>query len=138
MKNQIKLMCAVFFLLAFSCEKNDPVKKADDKCGKDSARFIRNWCVDRIAIVEVLSQENIGEKWTWNGKNYQHAVLAILDSTLLITDKDWGKVTSSVDSVFYFNYTPLEQIVTCKMCCPPTRNISITSFASFPCQGNNI
>ena len=136
MKNPIKyIFPAIIFLLAFSCDKNETVK-IDDKCGDNTAKFIKNWCVDGIAVIEILSNKSIGEAWTWYGKTYDHAVLAKLDSTLSKANEDWRRVIGSSDSVFYFNYV-LEQIVTCKVCCAPTQEISITSFASRPCPATN-
>jgi hypothetical protein len=128
---------AIIFLVGFSCDKNEPVK-TDDKCGENTAKFIRNWCaLDDLAVIEILSNKSLGEDWNGIlGKTYHHAVLAVLDSTLSKANDDWSKVMNPSDSVFYFNYVS-EQFETCKMCCPPTQTIIITSFASRPCPATN-
>jgi len=136
MKNLIKYMFpAILLLLGFSCDKSEP-RKTDDKCGDNTAKFIKKWCPDDIVVVEILFNESMGEDWTSSyGKTYHHAVLAKLESTLLGANGDWSRVIGSSDSVFYFNYV-LEQGdygLACKVCCPPTKNILITSLASRQC-----
>lgn len=139
MKNLIRyIFPAIIFLLGFSCDKNETVK-TDDKCGEITAKFIRNWCAfDYAAVIDILSDKSMGEDWNGIlGKTYHHAVLALLDSTLIIkANEDWRRVMGSSDSVFYFNYV-LEQFETCKMCCPPAQTIIITSLASRPCTSGN-
>jgi hypothetical protein len=137
MKNLIKyFLPTTIFLLGFSCEKNEPVK-IDDKCGENSAKFIRVWCVDSWAVINILSNEGIGEDWIGYGKTYKNAVLARLDSSILKGNNNWSKVIGSSDSIFYFNYVSEEIENQCKVCCAPTQTISITSFGSRPCPMKN-
>ncbi|MBI1767410.1 MAG: hypothetical protein HY015_07595 [Bacteroidetes bacterium] len=134
MKNLMKyIFPAIVFLLAFSCGKNETVK-TDNKCGHTTAKLVWNFCSG--AAIEILSDKSIGEEWTRGGKTYHHAVVAALDSTLSKANEDWSRVIGSSDSVFYFNYV-LEQFLICKVCCPPTQTIIITSFASRPCASGN-
>jgi hypothetical protein len=138
MKNLIKyIFAAIIFLLGISCDKNETVK-TDDTCGDNTAKLVWNWCGGGDwAVIEILSNKSIGEDWAWGLKTYHNAVLAKLDSTLIKANEDWSRVIGSSDSVFYFNYV-LEQIDNqCKACCPPTQEISITSFASRPCPATN-
>jgi hypothetical protein len=133
-KNLVKyIFPAIICLLGFSCDKNEPVK-TDDKCGENTAKLVWNFC--NGAALEILSDKSIGEEWTRGGKTYHHAVVAVLDSTLSKANEDWSGVIGSSDSVFYFNYV-LEQFLICKVCCPPTQTIVITSFASSPCPATN-
>ncbi|MFM7858306.1 MAG: hypothetical protein ACKO96_41910 [Flammeovirgaceae bacterium] len=138
MKNQIKLTCAVFFLLAFSCEKKDPIKKADDRCGELVGKFVWNWCTE-FGAIEVLSDKSIGNDWACGKKKYSNVVLAKLDSTLLNRNEDWSKVIGSPDSVIYFNYLPnqFDYGLVCKVLGGPTKTISITSFGSRLCTSNS-
>ena len=139
MKNPIKyIFPAVIFLLAFSCEKNEPIKKTDDKCGESTAKLVRIWCSSNSAVIEILSDKSIGEDWFGIlGKTHHHAVLALLDSTLSKANEDWSKAMNQSDSVFYFNYVLKQIEYPCKVCCPPITNILITSFAPHPCSTNN-
>ena len=141
MKNLIKhIFPAIIFLLAFSCDKNETVKP-DDKCGDNTAKFIRNWRASPGAVIDILSDTSMGEDWFGGipGKTYHHAVLALLDSTLSKANEDWSKAMNPSDSVFYFNYVlaNINAGLLCKMCCPPKQIIIITSFASRPCPATN-
>jgi hypothetical protein len=127
---------AVIFLFSFSCNKNE-IAKVDKKCGDVSAKFITTWCGYPIAVIEILSDKSLGEDWSWYGKTHHNAVLAVLDSALSKDKKDWSSVIGSSDSVFHFNYDALKEFGTCKICCPPTNTILITSLASSPCPTNN-
>lgn len=137
MKNIIKYIFPVaIFMLGFSCDNNETVKTeitTDDKCGDNSAKFIRNWCSSNGALIDLLSDKSMGEDWMGYGKTYHHTVLAVLDSTLSKANEDWSKVMNPSDSVFYFNYVSVQYEYLCKMCCPPTQTIIITSLASRPC-----
>lgn len=135
MKNIIKcIFTAIICLLGYSCDINggNTEVKTDDRCGIKAAKYIKLWCEDDLAVIQILSNKGMGEDWTWYGKTYNNAVLAKLDTTLAKSSEDWSKDS---DSLFYFNYV-LPQIdygLTCKVCCPPTINILITSLASHPC-----
>lgn len=137
MKNLIKyILPAIIFLVAFSCNKSEPVKTVD-KCGNLTAKFIRNWCSLNGAVIEILSDKSMGEDWTGYGKTFHHTVLAVLDSALSKANEDWSKAMNPSDSVFYFNYVSVQYEYLCKACCPPTQTIIITSFASHPCPTTN-
>lgn len=137
MKNLIKyIFSAIIFLFGFSCDKNEIVE-TDDTCGENAAKFIKNWCVDDLAAIEILSNNSMGEEWTRYGKTFRHAVLAVLDSTLSKANEDWSSVIGSSDSVFYFNYVSDQIENDCKLCCPPAQTIIITSLASRPCPTTN-
>ncbi len=138
MKNIIKyIFLVVIFMLGFSCDNNETVKTeitTDDKCGDNSAKFIKNWCVDDLVVIEILTDKSMGEDWTSSdGKTYHHTVLAVIDSTLSKPNEIWNRVKGSSDSVFYFNFVSKQFDVGCKLCCPPTKTISITFVASRPC-----
>lgn len=139
MKNLTKyIILAVIIILGFSCDKNESVVLIDGKCGNTKAKFIRNWCAsDNGGLVEILSNNNIGEDWVdGTGKTYHHAVnAAILDSTLLKNNVTILKVMNQSDSIFYLNYY-IGEFMDCKMCCPPTQKILITSLASKACMAS--
>lgn len=131
MKNSAKYVFpAIIFLFAFSCDKNEPLKRTDDKCGEFTGKLVWNFC--NGAAIEILSNKSIGEEWTRSGKTYRHAVVAALDSTLTKANEDWSKVIASSDSIFYFDAVSRNFLI-CKVCCPPSQTIVITSFASRPC-----
>ena len=134
MKNlTIYLFPAIIGLFAFSCDKSENL--SNGKCAQ--AKLIQHWCPDptNLGVIKILSDVNMGIEWTSGQKIYQNVVLAQLDSTLLKNGKDWSVIIESSDSTFYFTYE-LEKhpFLVCKICCPPSKAIIISSFSSSPCQ----
>lgn len=139
MKSPVKyIFPAVMLLFAFSCEKSEPIKEAESKCGEVTGKFVWNWCTE-LGAIEVISNNDLGSDWAWGTKRYRNVVLAKLDSTLVKSNENWSRVIGSSDSIIYFNYRPTEfdYGLVCKVLGGPTNTISITSFGSFSCQLND-
>jgi hypothetical protein len=119
-------------LLGFSCENEN---FDHTKCAQ--VKLIQQWCSDpsQLAVIEILSDLNIGEEWTKGLTTYENVVLAQLDSSLIKNGVDWSSVANSAESIFYLEYTTSirDPLNMCYVCCPPNKVISITSVSSTPC-----